>query len=108
MGDAGRDGLLAPLQIDDARRALFALVTGRHVHQPLGVGHIGPLRPIEDHVLDRFAQFGVDVVIDRQVAGVDDAHVHAGVDGVVQEDAVDRSPHRLIAAERKRDVRHPA
>ncbi|MNT86338.1 hypothetical protein D3C72_2266110 [compost metagenome] len=64
VGDAGRDGLLAPGQVDDPRRALFALVVGRHVHQPLGVGHVCPLRPVQDHVLDGFAQDRVDVVID--------------------------------------------
>jgi hypothetical protein len=64
--------------------------------------------PVEDHVLDGLAQLGVEGVIDRQVAGVDDAHVHARRDGVVEEHRVDRPAHRLVAAEAERDVRHPA
>jgi len=100
LGDRG----VAPFQVHDLGRALLALVARRHVHQPLGVGHVRPLRPVQDHVLDGFAQFGVDLVIDGQVARIDDAHVQTGVDGVVQEDAVDRPAHRLIAAEAERDV----
>ena len=106
--DALAHRLFAPFQVHDLGRAFFALVAGSHVHQPLGVGHVGPLRPIQDHVLDRLAQGRIDVVIDGQVAGVDDAHVHARRDGVVQEDRVDRPSHRLVAAEAERHVRHPA
>ncbi len=47
---------------------------------------------------------GSDVVVDRQLAGVDDAHVHAVVDGVVQEHRVHRLAHRIVAAERERHV----
>jgi hypothetical protein len=48
------------------------------------------------------------VVVDGQLAGVDDAHVHAGLDGVVQEHGVDRLAHRVVAAERERHVGHAA
>ena len=98
------DRLVAPFQIDDPGRALVALVVRGEVDQPLGVGHIGPLRPVQDHVLDRLAQRRVKRVIDGQVAGVDDAHVHARLDGVVQEDRMDRPAHWLIAAEAEADV----
>ena len=73
----------------------------------------GPARPgarwppalaVEDDVLDRLAQLRLDLVIDRQVAGVDDAHVHARGDGVVEEHRVHRPAHRLVAAEAERDV----
>jgi hypothetical protein len=51
-------GCLAPFQIDDPGHALVALVVRGDVDQPLGVGDIGPLRPVQDHVLDRLAQVG--------------------------------------------------
>ena len=41
-------------------------------------------------------------------AGIDDAHVHAGLDGVIEEHRVHRLAHRLVAAEREREVRHAA
>ena len=49
-----------------------------------------------------------DLVVDLERAGVDDAHVHAGRDRVVQEDRVDRLAHRVVAAEGERDVRDAA
>jgi hypothetical protein len=41
--------------------------------QPLGA----PGSAVEDHVLAGLAQLRIDVVIDDQLAGIDDAHVHA-------------------------------
>ena len=52
--------------------------------------------------------FGVEVVVHAHHAGVDDAHVHAGLDRVVQEHGVDRLAHRLVAAEREAHVGHAA
>jgi hypothetical protein len=54
------------------------------------------------------AQLGIDVVVDRELPGVDDAHVHAGLDGVIEEHRVHRLAHRLVAAERERQVRDAA
>ena len=45
-----------------------------------------------------------DVLVDDELAGVDDAHVHAGLDGVVQERRVNRLAHHVVAAEREREV----
>ena len=59
---------------------------------------------IEQHVLDTLAQFGLDIIVKRQRTGIDDAHVHAGADGVIEENRVHRLAHRFVAAERKRDV----
>jgi len=67
---------------------------------------VGPA--IEHHILDALAQYGFDVVIDAHHAGVDDAHVHACLDRVVQEHGVDGFAHRVVAAERERHVRHTA
>ena len=66
--------------------------------QPLG----GVLAPVEHDVLAGFAQFAIEVVIDRDLAGIDDTEIHAGGDGVIQEHRVHRLAHRLIAAERER------
>ena len=66
------------------------------------LGRVGSA--VEDDVLDAFAQLGVDVVEDDEGPGVDDAHVHAGLDGVVEEDRVDRLAHGVVAPERERDV----
>ena len=55
--------------------------------------------PVEDNVLAKFAQFRVQVVIHAKLASIHDAHVHAGLDRVVQEDRVHRLPDRLVAAE---------
>ncbi len=63
---------------------------------------------VQHHVLDAFAQFPGDLVVDGQLAGVDDAHVHAGLDGVIEEHGVDRLAHRVVAAERERHVGHTA
>ena len=102
------DGQLAPGQVGGLDLALVALVAGRDVDQPLGRVLLAGRAAVQDHVLDGLAQLGLDVVVDRQVAGVDDAHVHARVDGVEQEHRVDGAAHRLVAAEAEGDVRHPA
>ena len=63
---------------------------------------------VEHHVLAGLAQLRLEVVVDRHLPGIDDAHVHAGLDGVVEEHRVHRLAHRLVAAERERQVRHAA
>ena len=74
------------------------------VDQPLG----RVVAAVEDHVLAGFAKLGIDRVIDVELAGVDDAHVHARGDRVVEEHAVHRAAHRLVAAEREAEVRQAA
>ena len=80
-----------------ARRALGAL---GDLDQALA----GVLAAVEHHVLDPLAQLRVEVVVDADHAGVDDAHVHARLDRVVQEHGVDRLAHRVVAAEREAHV----
>ena len=101
------DGALAPL--------LFLLLAGRRRRrprlQPLAevdepLGRVGAA--IEQHVLDEIAQLGLDLLVHLEHAGVDDAHVHAGLDGVVEERRVHRLAHVVVAAEAERDVRHAA
>ena len=59
---------------------------------------------VEHDVLDALAQLGLEVVVDADHAGVDDAHVHARLDRVVEEHGVDRLAHRVVAAEREAHV----
>ena len=64
----------------------------------------GVLPAVEHHVLDPLAQLGVEVVVDADHAGVDDAHVHPRLDRVIEEHGVDGFAHRVVAAEREADV----
>ena len=64
----------------------------------------GVLAAVEEDVLDVLEQLRRDVLVDLELAGVDDAHVHAGLDGVVQEGGVDGLAHGVVAAEGEREV----
>ena len=55
--------------------------------------------PVENNVLDGVAQVEGDVLIDAELSGVDDAHVHAGAGGVVEEDGVDGLADGVVAPE---------
>jgi hypothetical protein len=100
VAEALAHGHLTPgHRLDDNFAFLLAEVVG-DLQQALG----GILAAIEHHVLDALAQLGIEVVVDRQRTGVDDAHVHAGLDGVVQEHRMDGLAHGVVAAERERDV----
>ena len=123
--DAGRVGVLGDELVDALdQRVLEAL---RHRPGPPGVvlgtllaglaleapgdleQPLGRIRaPRQDHVLDALAQLRLDLLVDRELPGVDDAHRHAGADRVVQEHRVHRLAHRLVAAERERHVAHAA
>ena len=94
------DRLLAPGKIDLALlRPLPAIFLGSLEQAVGGVG-----ATVEDHVLDELAELGVDVVVERELAGIDDAHVHAGLDGVVEEHRVHRLAHPLVAAEGEGEI----
>jgi hypothetical protein len=47
-----------------------------------------------------------DVVVHTDLPGVDDAHVHARLDGVVEEGGVDGLAHGFVAAEAEAHVAH--
>ena len=84
-------------------RALPAIALGDREQALRRVG-----TAVEHHVLAGFAQLRIEIVVHRHLAGIDDAHVHAGLDGVIEEHRVHRLAHRLVAAEREREVRHAA
>ena len=85
-----------PLRRPRRRRLIFL----RQGQQPLG----GVGAAVEQHILDAFAQGRRDVLIDRELAGIDDAHVHARLDGVEQEHRMHRLAHLLIAAEGEGEI----
>mmetsp|Transcript_4876 Transcript_4876/g.16886 ORF Transcript_4876/g.16886 Transcript_4876/m.16886 type:complete len:474 (+) Transcript_4876:1973-3394(+) len=65
---------------------------------------------VEEHILHVLEELSVDVLILvlNHLSRVDDAHVHASNAGVVEERAVERAAHRLVAAEREGEVGHAA
>ena len=83
------DRRLAPGEVALARRRL-ALDPLGELDQPVG----RVVAAVEEHVLDQLEQVGLDVLVDRELAGVDDAHVEPGADRVEQE----RRVHRLADA----------
>jgi hypothetical protein len=56
----------------------------------------------------RSRSVGLQVVVHADHARVDDAHVHARLDGVVQEHGVDGFAHRVVAAKAEAHVAHAA
>ena len=97
----GALGRTAPLQ-------LFALVFGT------GLGAVGNLdqaltrirAAVQNDVFHALAQGWLQVVIHTDHARVDDGHVHARLNGMVQKHGVNGLAHRVIAPEAERYVRH--
>ena len=87
-----------------ALRLVLLLHRLRERDQALG----GVGAPVEQHVLHQLEQVLGDLLVDRELAGVDDAHVHARADRVVQEGGVHGLAHGVVAAEGERDVAEPA
>ena len=71
--EALRDRPFPPREVASRSVAPPWSVSGER-DQPLG--RVGP--PRQDHVLDAFEQVGLDVLIDDELAGVDDPHVEPG------------------------------
>ena len=88
----------APLQVVFlfSRLAVAAVVFG-NFQQSLG----GLRVAVEDDVLDAFPQCLGYVLVDGQLAGIDNAHVHAVLDGVVEKHRVDGLAYRVVTAERE-------
>ena len=81
-------------------RALSAIILSKR-KQPLGWVGVA----IEHHVLARFAQFCVEIIIDGHLAGIDDAHIHPCLNGMEKKNGMHGFAHRVVAAERERQVR---
>ena len=95
-----RDIALAPREIHFLALGAIALEALRGFEQT-----VRSIRAaIEDHILAKLAQLRLDIVIDRELSRIDDGHVHAGLDGVVQEHRVHGLAHSLVATEGEREV----
>ena len=91
---------LAPLQILLGPDTTVALVLRSELHETLR--RIGT--PVEDDVLDCFAQFRVDLLVNAQLPGIHNTHVHTRLDGIIEEHAVHRLPYRFVPAEGEGDI----
>ena len=97
------DRRLAPGEVELALRSLAAHALGE-LDEPLGRVRAA----VEDDVLDALEQVGLDVLVDDELAGVDDPHVEPGADRVVEEGGVHRLADVVVAAEREAEVRDAA
>ena len=65
-------------------------------------------RTVQDHRLDLLAQLRLQIVVDADHPGVDDAHREPRLHRVVEENGVDRLAHGVVPPEAERDVGNPA
>jgi len=91
---------VAPGQVRHPLHAGLALEAGGYLQQSLG----GVAAAREYHIEHALAQFRLDILVKRQLSGVDDAHAHAGADRVVEKHRMHRLAHRIIAAKREGHV----
>ena len=63
---------------------------------------------VKQNVLNGLPQGSVHLFVHHQLTGVDNSHVQAVPDGVVQKTGVDGLAHGVVAAETETDVAHPA
>ena len=93
------DGAGAPFVVFDDRLSLLFHRFGKG-HQPFR-----RIRPaVQQHVLDQRQQILGNFLIDGQLARIDDAHVEACLNGVVQKRGMHRFTHHIVAAEREGDI----
>ena len=98
------DRVLPPREIDFLSLLSGALKFLGQVQEPLGC--IGAT--VQDHIFAGFAQLGIEIVINRNLPGIHDAHVHAGFDGVIEKYRVHGLTHPFVSAEGERQVRNAA
>ena len=114
FGDAFYQRIFQPLYHVPAAPFRLLLVLGavaftgaillRQRQQTLGA----VVAAVKDNVLYRLAQLGGQIVVNRQLTGVDDAHIHAVANGVIEKHRVDGFAYRIVAAKRERHVRDAA
>src|SRR5690606_21462545 len=99
-------GPAAPLGLSGVRavHGVAAAVLFRQGEHALGA----VVAAVKHHVFHRIAQFSGQVVINRQLSGVNDAHVHTVADGVIEEHGVNGFTYRIVTPEGEGDVRHTA
>ena len=99
------DRLVAPGQVLGAASAppCFLTVSANSTSRSVASG-----RRLSSTSSTRSSKSLGNLFVHRELAGVDDAHVQAGPDRVIQERRVHRLAHHVVAAERERDVAHAA
>ena len=95
----GFDGSLPPFLFGDGDLSLLLDRFGE-IDEPLG--RVGTA--VEQHVFDMAEQLFVDLFVDGQLRGVDDPHVHAGLNRVIEKCRVHRLADGVVAAQRERHV----
>ncbi len=99
------NGEFAPRQILNlALLGTCTPVTFGNFKQPFG--RVGVA--VQHHIFASLAQFRIDALIDRKLARIDDAHIHADLDRMIQEHGMHRLTHRLVAAEGEGQIRDTA
>ena len=66
----------------------------------------GIFAAVHDHVFHQLKQVFGDFIINLQHGGIDDAHVHAGLDGAVKKCRVHGFPYNIVSTEGERKVTH--
>ena len=101
VGEALFDRGVPPGLFDDSRSGCrYTLDRIGVAEQPLG----GVGAAVEQHVLDQLEQVLRDLLVNRELPGIDDAHGQPRADGVVEKRRVHRLAHGFVAAEGERDV----
>ena len=97
MAQSGDHRFLTPFLIDLGLFFFHALELLSVIDEAIG----GVWPSVEQHILHVLEQFFVDLLIHLQHAGIYDAHVQAGLHGVIQKRRVHRLSHHVVAPERK-------
>ena len=98
------DRIAAPFLGRLFRRRILPAIAFGQIDQPFG----RVVALVEDHILAGLAQLRLDIIIDVELTGIDDGHVQACGNGVVEKHAVHRAAHDFVAAEGKAEVREAA
>ena len=97
MAQSGGHRFLTPFLIDLGLLFFHALELLSVIYEA-----ISGVRPsVEQHILHALEQFFVNLLVHLQHAGIHDAHVQAGLHGVIQKRRVHRLAHHVVAPERK-------
>src|SRR5688572_11579174 len=59
---------------------------------------------VEDDVLDQLLEFRLNLLVNGELAGIDDAHVEPSANRVIEKYGMNRLANHVVAAERKRNV----
>ena len=93
----------APTQI---LRLLLCLALHRRCNLEQSLRRI--VASVEKHIFDALAQAYGDILVDGQLAGIDDGHVQPRLDGVVEKGGVHGLAQRVVASEGKRQIGNAA